>query len=77
LNMKCVEERDNSSDVLIGHCLIAGDREFLGVDLFSDGERKGVPFLVTFLFVGWNGIMDLCLDSVVCEILLKFVAMGT
>ena len=46
----------------------------MGVDLLSDGQIKGAPILVTTLFVGRNGIMDLCFYAIVSEVLLEFVA---
>ena len=53
---------------------MAGDGEFLGVDLLCDGQFKRIPFFITLLFMGWNGIMDLGFDTVVCEVLLECVA---
>ena len=53
---------------------MAGDGEFLGVDLLCDGQIKVIPLGIAFLFMGRNGIMDLCFDAVVCEVSLEFVA---
>ena len=54
---------------------MAGDGEFLGVDLFGDGQREVVPCLITALLVGRNGIMDLRLDAIGGEECLQFIAM--
>ena len=53
---------------------MAGDGEFLGVDLFGDGQREVVPCLITTLLVGRYGIMDLRLDAVGGEECLQFIA---
>ena len=52
---------------------MAGDGKLLSVNLFGDGQRKGVPFWITLLLMGRNGIMDLRLDTIVCEVLLEFI----
>ena len=44
------------------------------VDFLSDGQGKVVPLRVTALLVGRYGIVDLCLDAVVCEVFLQFIA---
>ena len=41
--IKGVEEGDDLCDFIVGQRLMAGDGEFLGVDLLCDGQRKGVP----------------------------------
>ena len=72
--IKGVEKVDDTVDLLIGQRLMAGDGEFLGVDLLCDGQIKVIPLGIAFLFMGRNGIMDLCFDAVVCEVSLEFVA---
>ena len=52
---------------------MAGDGELLGVDFLCDWQRKFAPFLIAFLLVGRNGIMDLRLDTMICKILLEFI----
>ena len=52
---------------------MAGDGEFLGVDLLCDGQIKVIPLGIAFLLVGRNGIMDLCFDAVLSEVSLEFV----
>ena len=52
---------------------MAGDGKLLSVNLFGDGQRKGVPFWITLLLMGRNGVMDLRLDTIVCEVLLEFI----
>ena len=64
-------------DFLIGHDLMAGDREFLVVDLLRDGQFKSIPLRIAFLLVGRNGIMDHGLHTIVGEVLLELVTMGT
>ena len=64
---------DDTTDFIVCQRLMAGDGEFLGVDLLCDGQGKGAPFLIAALFVGRNGIVDLCLDTVVSEVSLEFV----
>ena len=54
---------------------MAGDGEFLGVNLFGDGQREVVPFPTTTLLMRRYGVMDLCFYAVFCEILLQLVAM--
>ena len=56
---------------------MAGDAEFLLVDLLGDGERQMIPLLITLLLVGRYGIMYLRFNAVVCEISLQFVAART
>ena len=71
-----IEKCDDLGDFLVGQGLMAGDGEFFGVDALSDGKFKRAPFLIAFLFVRRNGIVNLGLYAVVCEILLEFVATG-
>ena len=49
---------------------MARDREFLSVDLLSDGEREMIPIAVAMLLVCRYGIMDLSLYAIVLKILL-------
>lgn len=56
---------------------MAGDGEFLSVDLLSDREREIVPIAVAMLLVWRYGIMNLSLYTIILKILLKAVAMLT
>ena len=47
-----------SLDLSIGHGLVAGDAEFLGVDALSNREAKAVPVRIAGLLMWWNGIMN-------------------
>ena len=55
---------------------MAGDRELLSVDLLCNGQRKGIPILIAALFVGRNGIMDLCFHTIFKKVFLQSVALG-
>ena len=44
--------------------------------LLCDGERECVPFLVAFLLVRGNGVMNHRLHPVVCQVLLQLIAVG-
>ena len=56
---------------------MARDREFLSVDLLSDGIREIIPMAVATLLVWRYGIMNLSLYTIILKILLKAVAMLT
>ena len=56
---------------------MARDREFLSVDLLSDGEREIIPIAVAMLLVWRYGIMNLSLYAIILKILLKALAMLT
>ena len=56
---------------------MAGDGEFLSVNLLSDGEREIIPIAVATLLVRRYGIMNLSLNTIILKILLKAVAMLT
>lgn len=71
-----VDEADYLGDFGVGHDGGDGEGEFLGVDLFGDGEGEVVELWVAFLTVGWDGVVDDCLDAVVGEVLLELVAVG-
>ena len=71
--MELVQEADDGGYFIISQGLMAGDGKLLSVNLFGDGQRKGVPFWITLLLMGRNGIMDLRLDTIVCEVLLEFI----
>lgn len=57
--------------------MIAGDGEFLGVDLFGNGEGEVIPFLIATLFVRGDGIMNLSFYAMVLQILLQTIAVLT
>lgn len=73
-----VDEADYFGDFGVGHDGGDGEGEFLGVDLFGDGEGEVVELGVAFLTVGRDGVVDDGLHAVVGEIFLQLVAaLGT
>ena len=56
---------------------MAGKGEFLGMDLFGNGQRMMAEFRIACLMVRRDGVVDGGLDAVFREILLKLVAAGT
>jgi len=53
---------------------MAGDGELLVVDFLSDRQRKMMQLRVTTLLVRRYGIVDLRRHTMICEVLLQFVA---
>ena len=56
---------------------MAGDREFLRMNLFGNGQGEAIPIGIALLFVGRDGIMNLRLHTVVAEIPLQCIAICT
>ena len=47
------------------------------MDTFCDGELlHSILLLQRFLVVGWNGVMDLSVDIMRCQMTLQFVPAG-
>lgn len=68
-----IDKTDNLSNLLVGHGLVARQRQLSCVDILRDRICKAVPFAVGPLFVGRNRIMDHCADTVTAKILLKVI----
>lgn len=68
-----IEESDYFGDFGVGEEWGDGEGELLAVDLFGDGEGKGVPFGVTFLLVGRDRVVDEGLHPVVGKIFLQVI----
>ena len=70
-----VEERDDPGDFRVRQSLMAGNGELLGVDLLGDGQLKLVPRWIAVLAVRRDGIVNRGLHTIVCKVLLQWVAM--
>ena len=47
------------------------------VNLLCDGKMQGCPLFVALLMVGWNRVVDECLDALFLQVLLQAVAFCT
>lgn len=56
--LESIENADYFSNLFVSQYLADGNAELLLVYLLCNGETPSVPFLIAFLLVGWNRVMD-------------------
>lgn len=61
----------------IGHRLVTGYAQFLSVYPFCNWKAKIVPFFIASLLMGWNRVMNDCLNAIVCQKVFKQVTFLT